>query len=257
MRRNLNNHFTASVSSLDPALLELVDRYWARFFGCAPQALRSDTAQMGVHIGQGDYAGCYLMEFGGAPIVSLPIGEIEPHRAAIAQWQAGTVRTPALVEAVFGKRVVASIGPAFVGYSDLKHFRPSFSSSTRRLTAQDEKAVDLLRAACSVDEWEHGGSEFRPSVMAGAFRGQELAALASYQLWDEQIAHIAVVTHPSFRGQGHATTAVSTLTEMIFERALVPQYRTLEANAPSLAVARRLGFVQYTTSLAVRFAFAE
>jgi len=134
------------------------------------------------------------MEFGGAPIVSLPIGEIEPYRAAIAHWRAGIVRMPALVEAVFGKRVIASIGPAFVGYSDLKHFRPSFSSSTRRLTAQDEKAVDLLRAACAVEEWEHGGSEFRPSVMAGAFSGPELAALASYQLWDQQIAHIAVVT---------------------------------------------------------------
>jgi hypothetical protein len=72
--------------------------------------LRSDTAQVGVHIGQGDYAGCYLMEFGGAPIVSLPIGEIESYRAAIVQWQAGIVRMPALVEAVFGKRVVASRG---------------------------------------------------------------------------------------------------------------------------------------------------
>jgi hypothetical protein len=64
--------------------------------------LRSDTAQMGVQTGQGDYAGCYLMEFGGAPIVSLPIGEIEPYRAAIVQWQAGIVRMPALVEAVLG-----------------------------------------------------------------------------------------------------------------------------------------------------------
>jgi len=246
--------FIAPVSSLDSALLEVVDRYWARFFGCAPEALRSDTVQIGVHTGQGDYAGCYLMEFGGAPVVSLPVGEVETYHAAIAHWKAGTVRMPALVEAVFGRRAVAIIGPAFVGYSDQKHFRPSFSSLTRRLTAQDEKAVDMLRAACAVEEWEAGGSEFRPSAMVGAFRGQELAALAGYQLWGEQIAHIAILTHPAFRGQGHATTAVSTLTEMVFERTLVPQYRTLEANIPSLAVARRLGFVQYATSLAVRFA---
>jgi RimJ/RimL family protein N-acetyltransferase len=134
------------------------------------------------------------------------------------------------------------------------HFLPSFSSSTRRLTAQDEKAVDMLRAACAVEEWDAGGSEFRPDAMVGAFRGKELAALAGYQHWGERIAHIAIVTHPAFRGQGHATTAVSTLTEMVFERTLVPQYRTLDANAPSLAVARRLGFVRYATSLAVRFA---
>jgi RimJ/RimL family protein N-acetyltransferase len=246
--------FIAPVSSMDSALLEVVDRYWAQFFGCAPEALRSDTAQMGVHTAEDDYAGCYLMEFGGSPVVSLPIGEVEPYRAAIARWEAGILRMPALVAAVFGKRVVAIIGPAFVGYSDRKHFRPSFSSSTRRLTAQDEKPVYMLRAACAVEEWEAGGSEFRPSAMVGAFRSQELAALASYQLWGDQIAHISILTHPAFRGQGHATKAVSTLTEMIFQHGLVPQYRTLEANAPSLAVARRLGFVQYATSLAVRFA---
>jgi RimJ/RimL family protein N-acetyltransferase len=251
---NLTLCFIAPVSSLDSALLEVVDRYWARFFGCAPEALRSDTAQMGVHTGQGDYVGCYLMEFGGAPVVSLPIGEVGPYHAAIAQWKAGVVRMPALIESVFGKRVVAIVGPAFVGYNDQKHFQPSFSCSTRRLTTQDEKAVEMFRAACAVEEWEAGGSEFRSNAMVGTFRGQEIAALASYQIWGEQIAHIAILTHPAFRGQGHATTAVSTLTEMVFERGLVPQYRTLEANAPSLAVARRLGFVQYATSLAVRFA---
>ena len=59
--------FIAFVSSLDSVLLEVVDRYWARFFGCAPEALRSETAQLGAHT---DYAGCCLMEFGGAPVIT-------------------------------------------------------------------------------------------------------------------------------------------------------------------------------------------
>jgi RimJ/RimL family protein N-acetyltransferase len=88
--------------------------------------------------------------------------------------------------------------------------------------------------------------------MVGVFIGPELAALASYQLWDEQIAHIAVVARPASRGRGYATAAVSRLTEIVFERWFVPQYRTLESNAPSMALARRLGFVHYATSLAVR-----
>ena len=194
------------------------------------------------------------MEFGGAPIVSLPTGEVEAYRADIAHWQAGTVRMPALVEAIFRERVVESIGPAFIGYNDVKHFKSVSSGATRRLTPQDKKAVDMLRAACAAQEWEHGGSEFIPSAMVGAFSAQELAALASYELWGEQIAHIAVVTHPAFRGQGFATAAVSTLTEMVLERTLLPQYRTLEANTPSITLARRLGFAEYATSLAIRFA---
>jgi RimJ/RimL family protein N-acetyltransferase len=193
------------------------------------------------------------MEFGGAPVVSLPIDEVESYREVVTQWHSGIVRTPVLVEAVFGKRVTASIGPAFVGYNDLKHFRPVPTGAARQLTAHDEKAVDTLRAACAIEEWDHGGNQFRPSAMVGAFIGDELAALASYQLWDEQIAHIAIVAHPAFRGRGYATIAVSRLTEIVFERALVPQYRTLESNAPSMAVARRLGFFHYATSLAVRF----
>lgn len=194
------------------------------------------------------------MEFGGAPIVSLPVDELESNRVAIEQWHAGIVRFPELVEAFFGQRVAARVGPAFVGYTDPKHFRQVSSGRTRGLTAQDEEAVNTLREACAVEEWEHGGSEFRPTAMAGAFEGHKLAALASYQIWGKQIAHIAVVTHPTFRGLGYATAAASRLTQMVLERTLVPQYRTLEANAPSMAIARRLGFVQYATTLALRFA---
>jgi GNAT superfamily N-acetyltransferase len=244
----------AALSSLDPSLLELVDSYWAQFFGCIPGALRTDTPKIVAHAGIGDHAGCYLMEFGGAPIVSLPIDELESNRAAIEQWHAGVIRLPARVEAIFGDLVAARVGPAYVGYTDRKHFRPVSPSATRGLTAQDEKAVNALREACEVEAWQHGGSKFQPTEMAGVFRGNELAALASYQIWGERIAHIAIVTHPAFRGQGFATAAVSGLTQTVLERTLVPQYRTLEGNAPSMAVARRLGFVHYATSLALNFA---
>src|SRR6202035_5090785 len=119
------------LSSLDPSVLELVDFYWAQFFGCVPEALRADTPQIVASTGPGAYAGCYLMEFGGAPVVSLPVAQLESSLAEIGQWHAGIVRFPALVEALFGERVAARVGPAFVGYADLKHFRPVFLSTTR------------------------------------------------------------------------------------------------------------------------------
>ena len=108
------------------------------------------------------------MEFGGAPIVSLPVDELEFSRAAIEQWHAGIVRFPALVEATFGERVAARVGPAFVGYTDPKHLRLVSPTTTCQLTAQDEKAVNTLREACAVEEWEHGGSEFRPRRVSKA-----------------------------------------------------------------------------------------
>jgi predicted GNAT family acetyltransferase len=68
-----------------------------------------------------------------------------------------------------------------------------------------KKQVHALRENCAVEKREHGGSESRPTEMVGAFKGHELAALASYQIWGEKIAHIAIVTHPAFRRQGYAT----------------------------------------------------
>jgi RimJ/RimL family protein N-acetyltransferase len=188
---------------------------------------------------------------------SLPADETASSRTAIKHWDAGVVRRPELVQAIFGERVATIVGPAYVGYTDRKHFRPVTLSTARWLNDEDEKAVHALRQACPVEEWEHGGSEFRPNEMAGVFRGQELAALASYQIWGEQIAHIAIVTHPAFRRLGYATAAVSCLTRNVLERMLVPQFRTLEGNAPSMAVARRLGFVHYGTSLALRLGGAR
>src|SRR5580704_7907063 len=48
----------------------------------------------------------------------------------------------------------------------VRPFRLVSLNTTRQLTAQDEKAVNTLREACAVEEWEHGGSEFRPTAMA-------------------------------------------------------------------------------------------
>jgi predicted GNAT family acetyltransferase len=90
--------------------------------------------------------------------------------------------------------------------------------------------------------------------VAGVFADGVLAAAAGYEVWGETIAHIAVVTHPAFRGRGLGAAAVSRIAAEAVERGLLAQYRTLEANAPSLAIADRLGFQPYARSLAVRLA---
>jgi RimJ/RimL family protein N-acetyltransferase len=195
----------------------------------------------------------YLMEFGAAPVISLPPDQMEFYREAVARWRPGVVRLPSVVEAVFGKPVAAIVGPAFIGYCDPNQFHPVSCDEARPLVAGDEETLETLRAACEVRAWEHGGSAFRPGAMTGVFKDQELVALASYTLWGERIAHIAIVTHPRFRGRGYAKAAVSALTGIIFERQLVPQYRTLETNSASMDIARRLGFIEYATSLAIRF----
>src|SRR5215469_13206184 len=132
---------------LDSALLSTVDDYWAKFLGSEPSALRSSTVQIAVHSGLGNHLKCHLMEFGGAPVVSLPANELALYRDAIAEWRPGVVLTSALIKAVFGERVAAILGPAFVGYTDSKWVPPIPSGKARPLIPEDRKEFDRLRTA--------------------------------------------------------------------------------------------------------------
>ena len=85
------------------------------------------------------------MEFGGAPVVSLPVEGLESNRAAIEQWRAGVLRHPGLVEGVFGQRVAARVGPAYIGYTDRKHFRPVSLGTARSLTDDEEAGARSAR----------------------------------------------------------------------------------------------------------------
>lgn len=221
---------------------------------CPRENLRSDRTQLLAHAELSDYAGCYIIQFGSAPIVSLPDNDVESYRHVVVGWQSGVVWQPSVIQTAFHERIEKIIGPAFIGYTDANLFRQGPTNSlVRAITDEDEEAFGILRDACPTEDWDHGGSTFRPEQMAGVFTEKSLVALASYQIWGANIAHISIVTHPGFRGCRYATIAVSELTRIVLQRKLVPQYRTLEANQPSMLVAARIGFVRYATSLAVRF----
>ena len=85
------------------------------------------------------------------------------------------------------------------------------------------------------------------------FANGELIALAGYETWGGTIAHISIVTHPSHRNQGAGRTAVAGVTQHALRAGLLPQYRTLQSNQPSIRIAEALGFSAYATSMAVRF----
>lgn len=141
------------------------------------------------------------------------------------------------------------IGPAFIGYADSVAAAPQ---TARLLTADDTTAVAALQAACRKDEWEHGGSDIGRHPTFGVFVDGQLAALAGYEIWGGTIAHISVITHPAHRGRGFGAAAVAQLTAHSLAAGLLPQYRTLDANQPSMRIAERLGFKRYATSLAIR-----
>jgi GNAT superfamily N-acetyltransferase len=162
--------------------------------------------------------------------------------------------TPTEFSKVFEQTGFRIIGPASLSYAEQV---PSPNHAVRSLTAQDQMALQRLQAACEFTEWEHGGSDSRSSSMSGVFAGDDLVSVSGYEQWGDAIAHISVVTHPAHRGRGYARTAVAEVARAALNAGLIPQYRTLESNGPSMSVARSLGFVHYATSVAVKLEGAK
>jgi GNAT superfamily N-acetyltransferase len=245
------------MSALGPETRKGVDSYWSTFFGCPIPMMRPSQAVVFPHAGIGDYAGIYAMAFeGGCPIASVPPAALETARIVARDWSTDSIRNPAAIGAALGGEAGLAVGPAVVGYCDLGTFRPTRSSEGIRPLLPSEPhdvvAVNELRQACSSGDWDAGGSMLNADVAIGLVLSLVLVALAGYELWGERLAHIAVVTHPAHRGRGYARAVVGRLAAHILERGLIPQYRTLESNTPSVRVGAGLGFIPFATSMAVR-----
>lgn len=237
------------------ATLDVVDAYWVAFLGVVRAELRPAAPRVVAHAGElGDYSGMYAQSFGAAPVVSLPPELLDRFGAAVAGAAAeGWAQDEDRWRAVFGERAQAVVGPAAIAYADAGTLRNAHADArTRVLGDADRRALDAFRGALAAREWEDGGPDPGSDRVIGAFAGGELAAVAGYEVWGGCIAHLFVVTHPAHRGRGLGAFAAALAARTALDGGLIPQYRALESNTQSIRIARRLGFVPYATSLAVR-----
>jgi GNAT superfamily N-acetyltransferase len=234
----------------------IADAWWARDFACAPGELRPRTTRVQAHAGElAGNAGIWILVAGASPLVSMPPELLPELHERAMRWTVATIEDPAQLAASIAPRGgIEIIGPAYIGYATTQSLEHLGSGSARELHGADESAVAALRAQCSAEEWEHGGSEFEKVPTFGAFdAGGTLAALAGYERWRDSIAHISIVTRRDRRGQGHGAAAVALAAEHASSKGLLPQYRTLKANRPSMQIAEKLGFEPYGCSVYVKF----
>ena len=76
----------------------------------------------------------------------------------------------------------------------------------------------------------------------GAFAGDQLTAIACTFFVGERYEEIGVATEPAYRGRGLAGACASFLCQDIAGRGRQPSWSTSPDNAPSLRVAKKLGF---------------
>jgi hypothetical protein len=239
---------------LQTSTVATLDTYWSNFFACPLTVVDRANTRVVPHAGLGDYRGIFLFRRQYALIISVPPADHAIYLARFAGLTSAAFDDVAALTKLMPAAIGRVIGPARISYGDVTTLRPHRFDAARLLTDADEAAFQQFRAACPPLGWEHGGSVFGGRAVAGQFIGDALVALAGYERWGEQIAHIAVVSHPNYRGRGYGTCVVSLLAETVLTEGLIPQYRTLRANAPSLAIAAALGFVEYAESIAVRLA---
>jgi hypothetical protein len=240
---------------LTRSVLAKADAYWARDFGRWPVELRPDATRVQAHTGEllGN-EGIWILAVGEHPMISMPPEWLPVLRNRAQNWSRALVRNAdAIVSELHPLKVTRLIGPAFIGYlngppTDIPEF-----PSVRALTVDDRDAITDLRDVCSVEEWEAGRNPYEDAPSFGAFdESGRLVALAGYQIWNRRLAHLYVITAPRQRNSGLGASVVAFAARSAIDAELVPQYRTLESNKPSMQVAEKLGFEEYGFSVYVK-----
>ena len=240
---------------LADAILRIADSWWARDFARDPGDLRPTNTLVQAHAGElSGNAGIWILVVGPYPLVSMPAAMLPGLGERALRWTRSTVEDPArLAEQLTPMSVAEIIGPAYIGYAGRDSLRAPPASSARPLNEGDAAAVATLRRQCTGEEWEHGGSDLAKVHTFGSFDVDGgLAALAGYEVWLDTIAHISIVSVPTRRGRGHGAAAVALAAEHALRAGLLPQYRTLKANGPSVRLAEKLGFQEYGFSTYVK-----
>jgi GNAT superfamily N-acetyltransferase len=241
------------VADLD--LATAAGQAWADALGCAPGQL----GEAGVHLVPGGarlagFRGVYLASIGPAVLVYCPDelrGQAGTVLAATPPGELFTVRTCARLAALAGVTGPRVHGPSWHGFTDAAHFRPAVPAAGRRLDRADPLLAGL-RAACGDGEWAEGGFAHPDGVVYGIEERGGLVAAGNLTPFRGHPADAGLLTHPEARGRGLATRiAVRMITDALPAAGLV-RYRALASNAPSLAIARSLGFAGCGQNLMAR-----
>jgi GNAT superfamily N-acetyltransferase len=233
--------------------LQAVIAFWAAHLGCSEvQLAQPSTSVVRAGPDLASFRGATVVFRPPACVVAVPADWYEPVVSRIGRRPPAEVFDVVLLRQVFGAAVDQVIGPAWLGYADTSDIRPAPTLGTRLLTNQDLAELQRLAAACGPVAWEHSGIDpARPPVF-GCFAGNKLAAAGMLERWGDRLLQVGIVTHPGYRGRGYGKAVVSAMSAHGLATGGVLQYRTLQANLPSVGIARALGFQRFALTLAVR-----
>ena len=153
------------------------------------------------------------------------------------------------VKSLVGKKYqierVNTLRDCFLDPKDFVCFSANGDFTARRLVPEKDNAHLLSLFNVCTEEDLDGADIYvdEPDpVIYRMFDGEQLVAYASHRYWDEVIADIGVLIHPSYRGRGLGKTVVSTLCEWCIQNDVIPMYRVFSDHVHSRRIPQALGF---------------
>ena len=237
-----------------------VDIFWATDTGCDPEDF--DTDAVVVVERPSDDGSKYAQFFRRKRRLQIrcSVSIVDIVRNATYGQAQDAIFDVAFVERALTGRINRVLGPAYLGYLDVLdsdredpnvRLLSRDDRDARLLSRDDRDALSDLLGSVTAQDWEYSGLE-PDQPIAGYFIDRELVSAAGYKVWGGRIAHICVLTRGDARGAGYGRACVRGITAHALKQGLIAQYQTLYENAPSLAIARSLGFEDYAARIYVR-----
>jgi GNAT superfamily N-acetyltransferase len=150
---------------------------------------------------------------------------------------------------LLGARVTGVLGPSVHAYADDTTVLPPVDVRVREVS---RAGVESLAAQVPPDQWTEAGFAADVLRIFALVQTDRVLAAANLSDFDGMPADIGMVTHPGARGRGLGSAVAAAATRSAIEEHGIARWRALEANLPSRAIARRLGFTDYGSNLVVR-----
>jgi GNAT superfamily N-acetyltransferase len=231
-----------------------VDALWAAHFGCEPAAFDREGTSL---LPRDHLRGERLVHI--VYVRKHALTELDPAleaelRGAMASLGPGIVLSSELLRRAWGDSRLAEVESGLIFHlrpGDLVRPELDWQFTMRRLSSDDEPALNALRQRCTEYEIDDAYVEIGHEIAWGCFKALQLTAVGSGYRRNGFMDY-GVLTDPDFRGQGLARHVVSALADDTYERGFIPQYRCNRVNKASRRVAEAAGFTLYFTTESVK-----
>lgn len=241
---------------MDSEARRIVNEQWCAQFGLTSAMLRHG----GVHVaaaepGARNEAMSFRLEKSCIVVARPPM--VDRARELVGSLDADAAFTRDVLHRLVGPGCEID-GPSWHGYVTERTFRGGFDDDVARLERDDPRLLAFLREGDPAD-WAESGFPREPAAADpvtttyhGIIEHGHLVGAGNMTEWRGRPADVGVLVARNARGGGLATRLAGAMVAEALLHVDVVRYRALVTNAPSLAVARRLGFEGYGANYRAR-----